>query len=155
MKTLWAPWRIDYILSEKDKGCVLCEAPKRHDELIVCTGSTCYAIMNRYPYTTGHTMITPYRHVSDICELTGEESSEMMALAGRIVKACRESLKPDGFNLGFNLGEVAGAGIADHLHLHVVPRWKGDTNFMPVLGDVRIISEHILKTKARIKERLS
>jgi len=110
--------------------------------------------MNRYPYTTGHSMVAPLRHVSDICDLTDEESCEIMHMAQTIVKATRDALRPDGFNLGFNIGEVAGAGIAGHLHFHVVPRWKGDTNFMPALGDVRVISEHILQTLERIRGKL-
>jgi len=146
---------MEYILSDKDGGCVLCEAPRREDGLILTSGATCYAIMNRYPYTTGHTMVVPFRHVADICSLTPEESAELMAVSQKIVEATRCALKPDGFNLGINIGEVAGAGIAGHLHLHVVPRWEGDTNFMPAVGHTRVISEHIEQTHKKIREALS
>jgi ATP adenylyltransferase len=111
--------------------------------------------MNRFPYTTGHCMVAPYRHVGALDDLSGEELSEMMAMVQRVVSACRAAMHPEGFNIGCNMGAVAGAGIADHLHMHVVPRWKGDTNFMPVIGDVHVISEHIAKTLERIKVKLA
>jgi ATP adenylyltransferase len=110
--------------------------------------------MNRFPYTTGHCMVAPYRHIGDLIELTQKEASEIMSMAQVIVAATRAALTPEGFNVGFNMGTVAGAGIADHLHMHIVPRWKGDTNFMPVLSDVHIISEHIAKTRDKIKRNL-
>lgn len=154
MKTIWAPWRIDYILSEKSGSCIFCTAPGDNDGLIITRGKTCFAIMNRFPYTTGHCMVAPHRHVSTIDDLTGEELQELMSMVQRIVAACREALKPEGFNIGCNVGDVAGAGIADHLHMHIVPRWKGDTNFMPVLADVHVISDHIAKTLGKIKEKL-
>ncbi|HPI91778.1 MAG TPA: HIT domain-containing protein [Deltaproteobacteria bacterium] len=154
MKNIWAPWRIDYILSPKSDTCVLCKAPGDGDGLIITRGEQCFAIMNRFPYTTGHSMVAPYRHVSDIEALTKEELSEMMSLVQAIVSATRKAMNTEGFNIGCNLGDVAGAGIADHLHMHIVPRWKGDTNFMPVLGDVHVISDHIVKTMNMIKGKL-
>lgn len=154
MKNIWAPWRIDYILSEKRGSCILCTAPIDNDGLIITRGRLCFAIMNRYPYTTGHCMVAPIRHVSDIADLSGEELSEMMSTVQTIVSACRQAMHPEGFNIGCNMGDVAGAGIADHLHMHIVPRWKGDTNFMPVLSDVHVISEHIANTLGRIREKM-
>jgi ATP adenylyltransferase len=155
MNTIWAPWRIDYILSEKNSSCIFCAAPQQEDGLILVRGDLCFAVMNRFPYTTGHCMVSPYRHIGDINGLTREELSDMMSMVQNIIAAVRKAMNPDGFNVGCNLGTVAGAGIADHLHIHIVPRWRGDTNFMPVLGDVHIISEHIVKTLNKIKENLA
>jgi ATP adenylyltransferase len=154
MNNLWAPWRIEYITSPKDLSCVFCTAPEARDKLILTSGRLCFAIMNRFPYTTGHCMVAPYRHIGDLTELSTEELSEIMTMTQSILAAIKPALKPEGFNVGFNLGDVAGAGIADHLHIHIVPRWKGDTNFMPVLGDVHIISEHIENTRDKIKGNL-
>jgi ATP adenylyltransferase len=155
MNNIWAPWRIEYITSPKDKSCIFCAAPKDGDRLILASYKLCFAIMNRFPYTTGHCMVAPFRHVGDVTELSTEELSEIMNLVKHIVAAIRSAMKPEGFNLGFNLGSVAGAGIVDHVHMHIVPRWKGDTNFMPVLNDVHVISEHIEKTCDRIKRNLA
>lgn len=154
MKTIWAPWRIDYILSEKTGSCVFCSAPGEDDGLILTRGELCFAIMNRFPYTTGHCMVAPYRHVGDIDGLTAQELAEMMSMVQGVVSACRRAMNPEGFNIGCNLGSVAGAGIADHVHIHIVPRWKGDTNFMPVVGEVHVISEHIAQTLGRIRMEL-
>jgi ATP adenylyltransferase len=154
MNNLWAPWRIEYLTSPKELSCVFCTAPEAKDKLILTSGRLCFAIMNLFPYTTGHCMVAPYRHIGDFTELSTEELSEIMTMTQSILSAIKPALKPEGFNVGFNLGEVAGAGIADHLHMHIVPRWKGDTNFMPVLGEVHIISEHIEKTRDKIKENL-
>ena len=150
MKDIWAPWRIEYIKGPKSGSCIFCDALKSGDPLVLKRGAGCFAIMNRYPYTAGHCMVVPDRHVGDLVELSPEETSAMMSLAGELMKAIRSAMSPEGFNLGCNIGKVAGAGIADHFHLHVVPRWNGDTNFMPVLGDVHIVSEHILKTRDSI-----
>lgn len=154
MNNIWAPWRADYITAPKNDVCIFCSDSREHDGLILTKGRLCFAVMNRFPYTTGHCMVVPFRHVGDIIELGQEELAEIMAMAQAIVRAARAAMKPDGFNIGFNLGSVAGAGVADHLHMHIVPRWKGDTNFMPVLADVHIISEHIEKTRDKIKENL-
>jgi ATP adenylyltransferase len=154
MNNIWAPWRIEYITSPKDSSCVFCSAPEAMDKLVLTSGRLCFAIMNRFPYTAGHCMVAPSRHVGDLTELSTEELSEIMTMAQSILAAMKPALKPQGFNVGFNLGDVAGAGIADHLHMHIVPRWKGDTNFMPVLGETHIISEHIENTRDRIKRYL-
>ena len=154
MNNIWAPWRVEYVTSPKDKSCIFCSAHKDRADLIITSGKLCFALMNRFPYTTGHCMVAPYRHIGDLIELTQKEASEIMSMAQVIVAATRAALTPEGFNVGFNMGTVAGAGIADHLHMHIVPRWKGDTNFMPVLGDVHIISEHIVKTRDKIKRNL-
>lgn len=154
MNNIWAPWRVDYITAPKGNTCIFCSDARERDQLILTSGSLCFAIMNRFPYTTGHCMVVPCRHVGDITELNTEETAEIMAMAQSIIKAMRAALNPDGFNVGFNLGPAAGAGVADHLHMHIVPRWKGDTNFMPVLADVHVISEHIEKTMDKIKEKL-
>jgi ATP adenylyltransferase len=154
MNNLWAPWRIEYLTSPKNLSCIFCTAPETKDKLMLYSGRLCFAIMNLFPYTTGHCMIVPYRHIGDFTELSAEELSEIMTMTQSILSAIKSALKPQGFNVGFNLGEVAGAGIADHLHMHIVPRWKGDTNFMPVLGEAHIISEHIEKTRDKIKENL-
>lgn len=155
MNNLWAPWRIEYIKSPKPKcECIFCDAPGQSDPLIVIKGQTCYAIMNRYPYAAGHCMVLPYRHVGDLTELDSHERLELFDTAARLETALRTTMNPSGFNIGFNIGSDAGAGFAGHLHLHIVPRWPGDTNFMPVLADVHMISEHIEATCARLKAAL-
>lgn len=154
MNVIWAPWRVEYITQPKDSMCILCNAPLNNDPLILKKGRECYAIMNRFPYTAGHSLIVPYRHVGDLTDLSNEEVSEIMSLIKDIMSATRRAMNPDGFNLGCNIGSVAGAGIADHFHMHVVPRWNGDTNFMPVLADVHVISEYIKETRDKISENL-
>ncbi len=153
MKSLWAPWRVQYILGEKGPGCVLCDAPAASDDrarLVLHRGGLGFVILNRYPYNSGHLMAVPYRHVGRLEELTREESAEIMALAGLCVRALTTAMAPDGYNIGMNLGGAAGAGIDDHLHIHIVPRWRGDTNFMPVLGDVKVLPEHLESTYDRL-----
>jgi len=155
MNNIWAPWRTEYVKAPKSKqACIFCQAPELADPLMIVSGSTCYAIMNRYPYAAGHCMVLPYRHAGDLTELDSHERAELLDLAARLEEALRTALKPSGFNIGFNIGSDAGAGFAGHLHLHIVPRWPGDTNFMPVLADVHMISEHIEATCARIKAAL-
>jgi len=155
MNVIWAPWRAEYITQPKDSSCILCNAPINNDPLILGKGRECYSIMNRFPYTAGHSLVAPYRHVGDLTDLTPGEVSEIMSMVKDIMTATRKAMNPAGFNIGCNIGTVAGAGIADHFHMHVVPRWNGDINFMPVLGDVHIISEHIHMTRAKIAESLS
>jgi ATP adenylyltransferase len=154
MERLWAPWRLEYIVGEKEEGCIFCEFPKRGDDakyLILHREALVYVIMNAYPYSNGHLLVVPYRHVGDISELTDEESLGMMLLARKCCQVLREAVRPDGLNLGMNLGTAAGAGIADHAHMHIVPRWNGDTNFMPVLADVKVIPEALEATYAKLK----
>jgi ATP adenylyltransferase len=145
VERLYTPWRLAYVTShDPDAGCALCRARDGRDgadRLVVTSGETCFVVMNLYPYTGGHVMVTPKRHLASLGEASPEELAEMMALARRVEQAFRELFRPDGINLGMNLGRAAGAGIADHIHLHVVPRWSGDTNFMTVVSDTRVIPE--------------
>jgi ATP adenylyltransferase len=154
-RPLWAPWRLEYIQQAgEDEGCVFCaEAGGELDEtsLLIHRGETAIAILNKYPYSSGHLMVAPSRHVGALAALTDVEAVEIHRSAVASLEALREVYDPDGFNLGWNLGHVAGAGIADHVHLHVVPRWSGDTNFMPVLADVKVLPEHLLTTRERLR----
>ncbi len=154
MERLWAPWRLAYIAGEKTEGCIFCTFPKENDDenrLILYRGKTCFVIMNAFPYSNGHLMVVPYRHLNDITALTDEENLEMMQLAVRCCDALKKMCRPDGFNVGMNLGRSAGAGIDDHIHMHIVPRWNGDTNFMPVLADTKVIPEALETTYAKLK----
>jgi ATP adenylyltransferase len=147
MDTLWAPWRIDYIEGPKAVGCIFCactDAPEDDEKnLVVYRGTSCFVILNRYPYNNGHIMVVPFVHEATIETLTAETLAEMMALSRRSLAVLRESMHPGGFNIGINQGVAAGAGVADHVHLHVVPRWIGDTNFMPVLGETRVMPQSL------------
>jgi ATP adenylyltransferase len=158
MENLWAPWRIDYILSKKPAGCIFCDKPAedRDDEnLILLRGKYHFIIMNAFPYNNGHMMVVPYKHTSSLSDWSAEERAEMMELADLGVELLKRTMRPDGFNLGINMGLVAGAGVADHIHFHIVPRWNGDTNFMPVLSDTRVISEGLRATFGKLKEALA
>ncbi len=158
MERIFAPWRIEYIRSPKYEGCIFCDFPSenRDDErLILYRGEKSFIIMNNYPYNPGHLMIAPYRHVGQLEELRHEEMDEIMNLASLAVRAIKKSMNPDGFNIGINIGRVAGAGIEDHIHLHIVPRWNGDTNFMPVLADVKVIPEAVEETFKILKETIN
>ncbi len=158
MNQLWAPWRMQFIeeLRDKSSGCIFCELVQQTDQdrdrLILHRGTTCYVLMNRFPYNNGHLMIIPYQHTGKLSDLSGEENAEMMALAAKSVAIMEERIEAEGFNCGFNIGKVAGAGIADHVHLHVVPRWCGDTNFLPILGDTRSMPEYLANTYDRLVE---
>jgi ATP adenylyltransferase len=154
-KQLWAPWRLEYIEHADEQGsCVFCDAAAGDDEqgLVVHRGDHAFVLLNKFPYASGHLMVASYRHVGDFAELTNEEALEVHRLAERAVAALAEVYAPQGFNLGWNLGRIAGAGIVDHVHLHVVPRWAGDTNFMPVLADVKVIPEHLADTRRRLAD---
>jgi ATP adenylyltransferase len=143
---IWAPWRIEYIKGEKTNECIFCSKPAAGDDrssLIVHRGERCFVMLNAFPYTNGHVMVAPYAHTARLDELDTPTAAEMMELAQRSVRAIDRSYGPEGYNVGANLGAVAGAGIEDHVHLHVVPRWKGDTNFMPVLADVRVLPQRL------------
>jgi ATP adenylyltransferase len=149
MKQLWAPWRIQYILSRKGPGCVFCDLPNEdrdRDNLILFRGKHNYIIMNRFPYNGGHLMVVPYLHRSSFDGLSAETLSEMMELARQSVDVLGTVMRPEGFNTGLNIGEAAGAGIEEHLHLHIVPRWVGDSSFMAILDEVRVIPQHLLDT---------
>ena len=155
-KTLWAPWRLEYIKQAGEQTeCVFCEEAAGNlaegETLLVRMGAAAVAILNKYPYSSGHLMVAPRRHVSSLAELTDEEALEIHRLAVAAIGALDRVYGPGGFNLGWNLGHIAGAGIADHVHLHVVPRWSGDTNFMPVLADVKVLPEHLLETRDRLR----
>jgi ATP adenylyltransferase len=151
MDTLFAPWRSAYIRSEKQPGCVLCRDSQRGEELVVGEGKTVFAMVNRYPYTGGHLMIVPFRHLCRLSDLLPAEREELFAFVELSVQVLTESMNPQGFNIGMNLGKAAGAGIDDHIHIHVVPRWGGDTNFMSVIGDVRVIPDDVCGTARELK----
>ena len=152
---IFAPWRSEYILSggQKTDGCIFCDYPKQdkdEENLIIYRGKLCFVIMNRYPYNAGHLMVIPYRHLHNFMELTADELTELMQLVQKAVETLTKVMHPNGFNIGMNIGKVAGAGIDQHLHMHVVPRWNGDTNFMPVVGDTRVISEALESARKRL-----
>ncbi|MCL4491456.1 MAG: HIT domain-containing protein [Nitrospirae bacterium] len=154
MKVIWAPWRMEYILSEKEKDCLFCAKPgedRDRDNLILCRGRHAYVIMNKYPYNNGHLMAVPYFHTSSFDGLSDDVLLELMKLARYSVDCLKRVFNPEGFNIGSNIGEVAGAGIKEHLHIHIVPRWAGDANFMAVVGEVRVIPEHILETYDKLR----
>lgn len=159
MEKLWSPWRSQYIDSfkkEKDEGCIFCEMQKLNadDEsnLLIEKGKLTFTVLNLYPYNNGHLMIVPYRHTSEFGSLSQEENTEVMNKLQLAQSALTLIYKPHGFNLGANLGQVSGAGIHEHIHFHIVPRWNGDTNFMPVLGEVKVISQDLLVTKRKLIE---
>jgi len=149
MKVLWAPWRMAYIARDREQGCLLCSKLKERDDrgnLILYRRSQSFVILNRFPYTSGHLMVVPNRHVASLDELNEGEMVELMALLKQSMLILKRALKPDGFNVGMNIGKVAGAGIDDHIHFHIVPRWNGDTNFMPVLVETKVMPEYLEKT---------
>ncbi len=158
MKQIWAPWRMEYIRQEKAAGCLLCDKPEeKADERnhILYRGQQNFIIMNNYPYNGGHLMIVPYRHVGSLEELTDEERNEHFTMVSRSTRVLRQAFQPAGFNIGINQGKVAGAGIDEHIHTHVVPRWPGDTSFMPVIADTKVINEALAETYQKLKGRFS
>lgn len=155
MKILWAPWRIKFIKSKKQKGCIFCKKIKEKDDkknYIVYRGKFCFVLLNIYPYNNGHLMVVPYRHISDISKLRKEEEIELFETIKKMVKILKKTHKIQGCNIGINLGKVSGAGIEKHLHIHIVPRWLGDTNFMPIISETKVISESLEKTYNIIKK---
>jgi ATP adenylyltransferase len=159
MDYLWTPWRYRYVSEAKNpSGCVFCNAPaanRDEDWLIVQRAAKNYVILNRYPYTSGHVMIVPYAHTADFSGLELDTAAEMMLLCQRVQAAIENVYRPDGFNLGMNLGRSAGAGIADHLHMHLVPRWLGDTSFMTVVGETRVEPEELSTTYTKLRKALT
>ena len=152
-KPLWAPWRLEYVThADEQPGCVFCAeaAGEVADSLVVHRGERAFAVLNKFPYSSGHLLVAPFAHVGELGELGDETALEIHRLGAAAIDALRAVYAPDGFNLGWNLGRSAGAGIADHVHLHVVPRWSGDTSFMPVLGDVKVLPEHLHATRERL-----
>jgi ATP adenylyltransferase len=151
MKTMWAPWRMDYILTEKDENCIFCEALSTADGLTLYKGKITMVMMNKFPYINGHLLVAPIRHLSMLDELQKNEMGALMATIEKAVAILKSVMKPDGFNVGLNLGKVAGAGVEEHLHFHIVPRWFGDVNALTVFSDVRVIPEHIKTTYENLK----
>jgi ATP adenylyltransferase len=153
MRRLWAPWRLDYIKKEREVGCLFCRmALEKNDagNLFLCRGRLAFAVLNRFPYGSGHLMVVPKRHCTEIEMLTEAEFREMGRLVKQSVSAVKRSLGPEGFNIGINLGTAGGAGM-DHLHIHVVPRWVGDTNFMPILGEAKVMPAYLEESLAQIR----
>jgi len=161
VERLWSPWRLPYVSrAGAPTGCIFCEALGREadDSLLLYRGRTCFVILNLYPYNNGHLMVVPNRHVAALAGAEPGELAELMALTRHAEIALTEAYRPQGLNVGMNLGRPAGAGVADHLHVHVVPRWNGDTNFMSVVGNVRVLPEELAATAARLRpifERLA
>jgi len=159
MDYLWTPWRYAYVsTAEKSTGCVFCDAVKAGDDrkvLIVYRGQHCFVILNRYPYTPGHVMIVPYAHLDELRKLPTDAAQEMMELSQRMELVLRELYRPDGINLGMNIGKAAGAGIVGHIHMHVLPRWVADANFVSVVGETRILPEALDETWKRMTAALS
>jgi ATP adenylyltransferase len=154
-RQLWAPWRLEYVqAADEQPGCVFCVALEGDDEerLVVHRGTRAFVLLNKFPYSSGHLMVAPNRHVGDLAALDADEAAELHALAVDALGALAATYAPEGFNLGWNLGRVAGAGVVDHVHQHVVPRWGGDTNFMPVLADVKVLPEHLVETRRRLAD---
>lgn len=149
MKTLWAPWRMAYILSDKTDGCIFCKLPRQNrdrDNLILYRSSHNFVMMNRYPYNNGHLLIVPYLHTPSLDGLIDEALLDFIKVTQYSIQALRKTFMPEGFNIGINIGTVAGAGMEEHVHLHIVPRWAGDTSFMTVFDEVRVVPEHIIST---------
>ena len=162
MDTLWASWRSTYVRTADELNeisrCLFCRLPDVEaieDSLVLERGEGAFTVLNRFPYTTGHLMVSPYRHIADLSEATAAEAGEMWRLLVRAERAVRAAMGPHGFNLGANLGKVAGAGVPGHLHLHLVPRWEGDTNFMTAVGGTRVVPEDLMSTYERISSALS
>ena len=157
MKNLWAPWRLDFIMGPRDKGCIFCKMARQkkdRENFILFRGKFNYIILNRYPYNNGHLMVVPFKHSKDLSRLDAKASAEMMRFAGLSIKALENTMYPQGHNLGINLGAAGGAGIRDHLHLHVVPRWVGDTNWMPILDRTKVMIEYLDQTYDRLAPEL-
>ena len=159
MERLWAPWRMEYITEEPRPGCLFCRVIEHPDDkdaaLVGWRPEGAVVLLNKFPYNPGHAMVAAVAHVGGLEDLDDAQTTNLMRALKRTVTVIKGALKPEGFNIGANIGRVAGAGMPDHVHLHVVPRWNGDTNFMPVLGDVKVVNEHVLQTAAKLSEAFS
>jgi ATP adenylyltransferase len=151
MKTMWAPWRIEYILGSKDEGCIFCKAAAPESGLTLYRGRETMVVMNKYPYINGHLLVAPVRHVAALAELDKTEMGAVLATVEQSIGALKAAMQPEGFNVGLNLGKVAGAGVEEHLHFHIVPRWSGDTNALAVMAEVRVIPQHLQETFRLLK----
>ena len=151
MKTMWAPWRMEYILGDKEDGCIFCKALAEQDNLTLYKGNMTMVVMNKFPYINGHLLVATTRHISTLNQLSKEEMGDLLETVEQSVGILKKVMSPDGFNIGLNLGKVAGAGVEEHLHFHIVPRWFGDTNALTVFADVRVIPEHLLATYNNLK----
>lgn len=147
MKNLWAPWRSEYLLSDnKSSRCIFCRAIEDTDDeknLLIFRGKSCFCILNKYPYSGGHLMVSPNKHKNDLVDLNQDEMVELLTITGKAKSVLKKEMNPDGFNIGANFGKAAGAGVEGHFHLHIVPRWVGDTNFMPIISDTKVISQSL------------
>ncbi len=160
MESLHAPWRIEYILSRKPElkeglFARIAQSPDDVENFVIVRDRSCFALLNRYPYNGGHLMVVPYKEVADLNGLTDDELADLWKLARRCANALTAVMKPDGFNIGINLGKVAGAGIAEHLHIHIVPRWSGDTNFMPVIANTGVVPDALAEIAAKLRAELA
>lgn len=151
METMWAPWRMEYILAEKEDECIFCHAISTTTDLTLYKGKTIMVLMNKYPYINGHLLVAPIRHVSTLDALSKNEMGRLLMKVDHSIQILKKEMSPDGFNVGLNLGKVAGAGVEEHLHFHIVPRWFGDVNALTVFADVRVIPEHLLATYRKLK----
>ena len=157
MEYIWAPWRIQYIQMEKPEGCILCEKPAEDNDVenyILFRGEKNFVIMNSYPYNPGHLMVAPYRHTGNLGELTDSDLHDHFELVSFCIKVLKQAFNPDGFNTGMNLGRIAGAGVVDHAHTHIVPRWEGDTNFMPVIAETKVVNQALDETYQKLRDVL-
>jgi len=150
---MWAPWRMEYILGSKEEGCVFCNAVERDCDLTLYDGRGVMVVMNKFPYTNGHLLVAPTQHVPSLDHLTKEQMGDLLMMVERSIGILKQEMKPDGFNVGLNLGKVAGAGFEAHLHFHIVPRWFGDVNALTVFADIRVIPEHLHATYRKLKSR--
>jgi len=157
MDLLWTPWRYAYVTgADQISGCIFCDAPKKSDQQarIVHRGAHCYIILNTYPYTNGHVMIVPYAHLDELQKLPADSAQEMMALTQRMEEVLRSLYRPDGINLGMNMGKAAGAGVTGHIHMHILPRWVADANFISVIGETRVLPEELDLTWERVRQAM-
>jgi ATP adenylyltransferase len=157
MDTIWAPWRMEYLMSDDDPGCIFCVKPAENDDrknLILLRTRLSFIMLNAYPYNNGHLMIAPFRHVATLSDLSAEQRCDLVDTVARAESVIERAFHPQGMNIGINLGHCAGAGIPGHVHVHVVPRWEGDTNFMPVVGQTRVIPELLLETYDRLRSHV-